>query len=412
MNSVENILLAPLDNLTFEDFKKSLLEVSRQDRKRILKTINLNKYSSIFLKYLSEKKMYNLFTKDEISFLEIQRKRYQIQNLEIAKEVLNIDKIFKKNNLNPVYLKGVGLFHEFNDVSLRPSNDIDILFSEKEVYEAYNVLKKNGYEEFRTAPKSEEQLKNYAKKHHDLPELCRNTGIMIELHHRVTAPDDFDICPFKDQILKNKIMFNFYGINIYKPNINDLIIHLILHFSIQNFFKNQIRIFFDISQIEKNYNIDWNEIYSSVDNLKIKKAILLSLGVFNYNFEMTNNFEYIRDKYSEIFPDSDIINDCFKRVLRIDSSKFPIKRLQIISRTENYFDYLSAIFYRIFLSKDDMVTEKRFKKTNFLTLVFHPVINFIKRLNFYLIDSIKLILKKGKVFREYESVLKIEKWIN
>tara|TARA_Y100001970_G_scaffold254912_1_gene331132 strand:- start:2710 stop:3948 length:1239 start_codon:yes stop_codon:yes gene_type:complete len=412
MNSVENILLAPLDNLTFEDFKKSLLEVSRQDRKRILKTINLNKYSSIFLKYLSEKKMYNLFTKDEISFLEIQRKRYQIQNLEIAKEVLNIDKIFKKNNLNPVYLKGVGLFHEFNDVSLRPSNDIDILFSEKEVYEAYNVLKKNGYEEFRTAPKSEEQLKNYAKKHHDLPELCRKTDIMIELHHRVTAPDDFDICPLKDQILKNKIMFNFYGINIHKPNINDLIIHLILHFSIQNFFENQIRIFFDISQIEKNYNIDWNEIYSSVDNLKIKKAILLSLGVFNYNFEMTNNFEYIRDKYSEIFPDSDIINDCFKRVLRIDSSKFPIKRLQIISRTENYFDYLSAIFYRIFLSKDDMVTEKRFKKTNFLTLVFHPVINFIKRLNFYLIDSIKLILKKGKVFREYESVLKIEKWIN
>ena len=412
MNSVENILLAPLDNLTFEDFKKSLLEVSRQDRKRILKTINLNKYSSIFLKYLSEKKMYNLFTKDEISFLEIQRKRYQIQNLEIAKEVLNIDKIFKKNNLNPVYLKGVGLFHEFNDVSLRPSNDIDILFSEKEVYEAYNVLKKNGYEEFRTAPKSEEQLKNYAKKHHDLPELCRKTDIMIELHHRVTAPDDFDICPLKDQILKNKIMFNFYGINIHKPNINDLIIHLILHFSIQNFFENQIRIFFDISQIEKNYNIDWNEIYSSVNNLKIKKAILLSLGVFNYNYEMTNSYESIKNKYFEIFPENDIINDCFHRSLRIDSSKFPIKRLQIIARTGNYIDYLSAISSRIFLSKGNMVHETRFRKTNHITLVFHSVINFIRRVNFYLIDSIKLIFKKGKVYREYESVRKIEKWIN
>ena len=412
MNSFENILLAPLYNLDFADFKKSLSEISKQDRKKILNTIKSNKYSSIFLKYLSERKMYNLFTKDEITALEIESKRYQIQNLEIVKEVLNIDKIFKKNNLNPVYLKGVGLFHEFEDISLRPSNDIDILFSEEEVYKAYKVLKDNGYEEFRTTPKSEDQLKDYAKKHHDFPELCRNTNIMIELHHRVTAPSDFDMCPLRDQIFKNKIMFNFYGINIYKPNINDLLIHLILHFSIQNFFENQIRIFFDISQIEKNYNIEWNEVYSSVDNAKIKKAILLSLGVFNYNYEMTNNFESIRNKYSEIFPENDIINDCFHRILRINGSNFPIKRLQIISSTENYYDYLSAIFNRIFISKDDIVYVSRLKKTNLLTLIFHLVINFIKRVNFYLIDSIKLIFKKGKVYREYENVRKIEKWIN
>tara|TARA_Y100000741_G_scaffold285637_1_gene225437 strand:- start:78 stop:785 length:708 start_codon:yes stop_codon:yes gene_type:complete len=235
---------------------------------------------------------------------------------------------------------------------------------------------------------------------------------MIELHHRVTAPSDFDMCPLRDQIFKNKIMFNFYGINIYKPKINDLLIHLILHFSIQNFFENQIRIFFDISQIEKNYNIEWNEVCSSVDNAKIKKAILLSLGVFNYNYEMTNNFESIRNKYSEIFPENDIINDCFHRTLRINGSNFPIKRLQIISNTENYYDYLSAIFNRIFLSKDNIVYSSRLKKTNLLTLIFHSVINFIKRVNFYLIDSIKLIFKKGKVYREYENVRKIEKWIN
>tara|TARA_B100001175_G_C19482924_1_gene628137 strand:- start:612 stop:1850 length:1239 start_codon:yes stop_codon:yes gene_type:complete len=412
MNSFENILLSPLYNLDFADFKKSLSKTSMQDRKNILRTIKTNKYSPLFLKYLSEKKMYNLFTKDEITSLEIQSKRYQIQNLEIVKEVLNINKIFEKNNLNPVYLKGVGLFQEFEDISLRPSHDIDILFSEEEVYKAYKVLKNNGYEELRTAPKSEDQLKDYAKKHHDLPKLCRNTSIMIELHHRVTSSKDFDICPLKDQILKNKISFNFYGINIYKPTINDLIIHLILHFSVQNFFKNQIRTFFDISQIEKNYNIDWNEVYSSVDNSKIKKAILLSLGVFNYNYKMTNNFESIRNKFSEIFPENDIINECFHRTLSIYDSNFPIKRLQIIARTENYFDYLSAIFSRIFLLKDGKVYKSRFKKTNLLTLVFHSVINFIKRANFYFIDSIKLIFKKGKVYREYESVMKIEKWIN
>jgi len=412
MNSFENILLAPLYNLDFEDFKKSLSDISAQDRKKILKTINSNKYSPLFLKYLLEKNFYDLFTKDEIDFLEAQNKRFQIQNLEIVKEVLNIDKIFKKNNLNPVYLKGVGLFNEFEDISLRPSNDIDILFSQEEVYKAYKLLKDNGYKEFRATSKSENQLKDYAKKHHDFPELCRKTNIMIEIHHRVTSPKDFDICPFSDQILENKIMFNFYGINIYKPKINDLLIHLILHFSIQNFFKNQIRIFFDISQIENNYNIDWSEVLSSTNNLKIKKAMLLSLGVLNYNNKLTNNFELIKDKYSEIFPKIEIIQECFHRTLRINGSNFPIKRLQVISRTENYIDYLSAIFNRIFLSKDNIVHRSKLKKTNLLTLIFHSIINFIKRVNFYFIDSIKLIFKKGELYQEYERVRSIEKWLN
>ena len=311
MNSSENILLAPLYNLEFEDFKKSLSDISVQDRKKILKTIKSNKYSPLFLKYLSEKKMYDLFTKDEIDLFEAQNKRFQIQNLEIVKEVLIIDKIFKKNNLNPVYLKGIGLLNEFEDISLRPSYDIDILFSQEEAYEAYKLLKDNGYKEFRAIPKSENQLKDYAKKYHHFPELCRKANIIIEIHHRVTSPKDFDICPLSDQILKNKIMFNFYGINIHKPKINYLLIHLILHFSIQNFFKNQIRIFFDIYQIEKNYNIDWSEVFSSINNLKIKKAILLSLGVLNHNHKLTNNFELIKNKHSEIFPKMKLLKRVF-----------------------------------------------------------------------------------------------------
>lgn len=412
MNTSENILLAPLYNLDFEDFKKSFSNISVQDRKKILKTIKSNKYSPLFLKYLSEKKMYELFTKDEIDLFKAQNKRFQIQNLEIVKEVLIIDKIFKKNNLNPVYLKGVGLLNEFEDISLRPSYDIDILFSQEEVYEAYKLLKDNGYKEFRATSKSENHLKDYAKKHHHFPELFRKTNIMIEIHHRVTSPKDFDICPLSDQILKNKIMFNFYGINIYKPKINYLLTHLILHFSIQNLFKNQIRIFFDIYQIEKNYNIDWSEVFSSINNLKVKKAMLLSLGVLNHNHKLTNNFELIKNKHSEIFPKSEIIQACFHRTLRINAANLPIKRLQVISRTENYFDYLIAIFSRIFLSKDDIIFRSKLKKTNFLTLINHSIINFTERVNFYFIDSIKLIFKKGELYKELKSVRRIDKWLN
>ena len=86
--------------------------------------------------------------------------------------------------------------------------------------------------------------------------------------------------------------------------------------------------------------------------------------------------------------------------------------MQIISRTENYFDYLIAIFNRIFLSKDDIVFKGKLKKTNFLTLINHSIINFIERVNFYFIDSIKLIFKKGELYKELKSVRSIDKWLN
>ena len=58
------------------------------------------------------------------------------QNLEIVKEVLHLDKIFKKYHLSPVFLKCVALMDEYEDLSLRPSYDIDILFKEEEIFKA------------------------------------------------------------------------------------------------------------------------------------------------------------------------------------------------------------------------------------------------------------------------------------
>ena len=44
------------------------------------------------------------------------------------------------------------MLNEFEVISLRPSYDIDILFSQEEAYEAYKLLKDNGYKEFRAIP--------------------------------------------------------------------------------------------------------------------------------------------------------------------------------------------------------------------------------------------------------------------
>ena len=137
MNAIENLLIAPIKSLNREIFNNHLKNLNYIERKKLITGICNNKFSSIYLKYIFSEKIDVLFTKSELSILKNHANRFQIQNLEIVKEVLHIDRIFKENNLSPVYLKGVALMKEYEDISLRPSNDIDILFKEKEVLKAF-----------------------------------------------------------------------------------------------------------------------------------------------------------------------------------------------------------------------------------------------------------------------------------
>ncbi len=412
MNSFEKLLFAPLKSFDKNVFSKNINNINFQERKNLLNTIILNKYSPIYLNYLNSKKINNLLTENEILLLQNQSQRFQIQNLEIIKEVLHIDKIFKKHNLSPVYLKGIALINEFEDISLRSQFDIDILFSEEEIYKAYKVLKDSGYSEYRTIKKSLNQLKDYSKTHHHLPELRRRTNIMIELHHRVTSSDDFKICPLTEKIFNNKESFDFFGAKIFKPSRNDLLVHLILHFSVQNLFCNTLRVFFDIDQIEKKYNVDWIKIYNSFENVKVKKAILLSLGIFNRNFSMTNNFVEIKDKFSENFPSDTIVDNCYNQAIKLNKTKIPIRTLSNIAKKKNFKSFLNEISSSTFLNKEDVIYKAKSSNSNILNINYAYLILFFKRINLYFFSVIKLIFRKGEVYDDYKKIQKIQNWIN
>tara|TARA_Y100001935_G_scaffold167709_1_gene138181 strand:+ start:87 stop:1325 length:1239 start_codon:yes stop_codon:yes gene_type:complete len=412
MDSLENLILAPLKLLEKKDFKKNIENINYQQRKSLFNTIILNKYSPIYLNYLHSEKIDELLTKNEILLLQNQSKRFQIQNLEVIKEVLYVDKIFRKYNLSPVYLKGVALINEFDDISLRSQYDIDILFSKKEVFKAYQALKDSGYSEYRATKKSLNKLKDYSNTHHHLPELRRSTNIMIELHHRVTTSYDFKKCPLTEKIFNNKESFNFFGAKIFKPSRNDLLIHLILHFSIQNLFCNTLRVFFDINQIEKKYNIDWIEIYNSYENVKIKKAILLSLGVFNKNFSMTKSFVKLKDKFPENYPSNEIIDYCYDQALNLNKTKIPPRKLSNIAKKKSFKSLFLEIFYSLFLSRDNVNHITKSSKSNILYIFYSSLILFFKRINLYSFSVINIIFRKGKVYNDYKKIKKIQNWIN
>lgn len=410
MNSFEKLLFAPLVSLDNSSFIENLDNISHQERNKLFNTIILNKYSPIYLNYLKSRKISDILTKNEILLLQNQSQRFQIQNLEIIKEVLHIDRIFKKHDLNPIYLKGIALINEFEDISLRAQFDIDILFPEEEIFKAYQALKNSGYKEYRAIEKTLKQLKDYTKTHHHLPELCRSTNIMIEIHHRVTSIDDFEKCPLSESIFNNKVSFDFFGTKIFKPSLDDLLVHLILHFSIQNLFSNNLRIFFDIHQIEKKNNISWEKIYNSNKDAKVKKAILLSLGILNKNFPISNNFYHLKEKFSENFPSDEIIRNCFNQALGQERTEIPIRKFSKIVKNDSFKSFFNEILRSLFLSKDLVISQT--KSSNDLNFYYSSLILFFKRLYLYFFSVIRLIFKTGKVYDDYKKIKKIQNWID
>tara|TARA_Y100001935_G_C17283160_1_gene498733 strand:+ start:70 stop:1308 length:1239 start_codon:yes stop_codon:yes gene_type:complete len=412
MNAIENLLIAPIKSLNREIFNNHLKNLNYIERKKLITGICNNKFSSIYLKYIFSEKIDVLFTKSELSILKNHANRFQIQNLEIVKEVLHIDRIFKENNLSPVYLKGVALMKEYEDISLRPSNDIDILFKEKEVFKAYEILKNNGYMEFRNIQLSKSELVKFSKEKHHLPELCRKTRIMIELHHRVTSVQDFEKCPLSQKIFNEKVSFDFYGTRIFKPSLNDLITHLILHYSIQNFFNNSLRIFFDIHQIKKNYNIDWEGVIQSHKNNKLKKAILLTLEILNRDLKLVKDFESFKDKFFIDFPSDEIIKVCIKKTFDLDKKNIHPKTLLMIDKSNNFISIFKIIMNSILSTKKDAIHDKRITKKNHIKILYFSLIKFFEKINIYFSSVIKLIFNQGKISKDYYDAKKIQKWMN
>ena len=413
MSSINEILLAPINNLNREDFFKVLQKSSYSDRKFFLKKILHDKFSPIFINYINDNQLHDLFDNKELESLRNQSKRFQIQSLEIVKEVIHLNKLFKNEGLNPTFLKGVALMSEYSDISLRPAVDIDVLFDGEEVFDADAILKKNNYKGL-FFDYSRDDLKKYIKDKNHLPHLRRNTNITVELHNRVTLPQDFKDCPLSNKIIRNQKSINFYGENIFIPSINDLVVHLLIHFSLNSNFKNLLRVFSDLAQIEKNYEIDWNKIYQNCRDRKIRKALSLSLEVLNYYQKLTNNFIDLKKNYKEFFPVKETVLIANKETfsLKIEEEKITKESLYQMGKARNVISFFKIVWSKFLPKKNQLIIDYRVSNPNNFKIIYFSFFNIFSRIIRYTPIVVSIFFKRGLFFDHFKDVNQTEDWLN
>ena len=329
------------------DFISSYKELKIIDKEYFHKVILENKIASIFLKYINNKDFSDLISKSFYEKCKIQEKRYQIHSLQVINEMRQINRHFANEGLTYIYLKGIALQREYQDISLRPMVDIDMLFKSEDLLRAYEILHKNN---FISSDQKQfldiNSINDFCRHFHHI-HVVTNNNISIELHHRVTRTEDFINCPISESFFDDFKSIDHFHEKINIPSIENIIIHALCHFSINSSFTKLLRTLIDIKNISLNHEIRWEDIILRYDDVKIRKGICTSLELIDFNQGNIQNLDKARTKLKEYFPKEGLVREAQQKLYDINSLN-PAENF--LNRFKN-FKYLKTIPGVLFPSK-------------------------------------------------------------
>jgi len=344
-------------------FKKVFLELEPKERGRFEDIILENKLSTIFLRFLNKNNIIDLIDKSFFDKCVLQKNRFQLHSLEIIKEVRLINEMFESEGLTPIYLKGISMQKEYEDIALRPLVDIDILFNKSELLKAYKILhKSNLLASDQEMFIDENNLDDYCISNYDIGVKTKN-NISVELHHRVTVNNEhikLINCPISNCFFDDFRTINYYGTCINIPSVENMIIHQLCHFSINSDFRKLLRTLVDIKKITSNYNLDWNKIILKYKNVKIRKSLCLSLDLMNLNKIYIKDFNEIKDRFYKQFPNQEILNLAQQKLFHSYDEK--IKGEAFFVRFFNRDSFINALITTIFPKKEMLIYKFKLTK--------------------------------------------------
>lgn len=355
------------------DFASTYTKLKVKDKEHFHKIILENKISSIFIKYINEKNCADSICKNFYKNCETQAKRFQLHSLQVVNEIREINNIFKSESLTPIYLKGIALQNEYEDISLRPMVDIDILFKEEELLKAYEILHKNNF----LIPSQKKYLdknniNHFCKHFHNIHIITKN-NISLELHHRVTSPIDFVNCPISKSFFDDLRSIDHFNEKINIPSVENIIVHLLCHFSINSSFKRLLQALVDMKRISANHAINWKEILLKFDDVKIRKSISLSLELISLNKGTIESLERIKPLLEKYFPEEKLVHEAQHRLYDIRGEDFidHLKKTKYLKTLPGIlFPSKNMLKYRYKTPKSDLITYMKYYKEQASKLFF------------------------------------------
>ncbi|CAL2101968.1 conserved protein of unknown function [Tenacibaculum sp. 190130A14a] len=215
--------------LTISHEKENKLLVEKQLQKGNINWDNIVKVSTAHYVFpalfcnLKRVGFLQYLPKDLVEYMEYITSLNRDRNEQILTQAKEITQILLRENITPIYLKGTSnlLSGLYQDIGERMVGDIDFLVSKEHADQAFNILKKNGYQNKTT--------KVFDDARH-LPRLTNKDRIAaVEIHEEMLHKDfakNFSYQHIQDTILqKNGDSFlsleNQLALTIFSKQLND-----------------------------------------------------------------------------------------------------------------------------------------------------------------------------------------------
>lgn len=212
-----------------------------------------------------------------MQILNNEYRKNTIKMLQLSGEMEQVDKLFQKNQIRALFLKGPAIAYElFGDISLRMSKDLDILVPEKDLDEIEILLLNIGYEK-EELPTVLNEIK---WRYRHIAYFHPQKKIQIEIHWRLNPRSMKE--PTFEELWERKQISSLTKHSISFLGKEDLFLYLIVHGARHGWFR--LRWLKDIDQIVRN-RVDYKKFIQLAKKYGQKhlvgQALLLSKQLFN-----------------------------------------------------------------------------------------------------------------------------------
>ena len=207
-----------------------------------------------------------------------------MRSLQIQRTLILIDRALAAADIPYVALKGAWLaWHGYAHPALRPMRDVDILVPPDQLVDAFRALEQSGFSQRSVGVPIEHAL---AHDKHLPPLMCRDTGVPVEIHRRITdyAGTVGTATRFDDpaRILARSRRMAVGGHGIAFPDPSDSLLHLIIHAVVDHRFNNGPQILPDVEAALRS-SINWPEFWSMAAGGGWEKACQLVLALARWH---------------------------------------------------------------------------------------------------------------------------------
>lgn len=282
--------------------------LKKEDINMVFKYLEENRIILLWDKIIKSSTTEKLDNENFKKYIANNLKKYQINFLKHIDEIFRISKKLTQENIEHVFLKGSALrISNYAKPFLRYTRDIDILVHPHKINEAYIAMKDIGFKYYNSRCNDSTDGSLDFSRH--LPKMVNSNNIVLEIHHRVTCPKEYEGCILSSLMVKNvnKIEYENYHINI--PRIEYMFAHLVYHAINQKIHDITPQFLCDIKTIhdedgitDNKYEESLNLIYSKEKSAEIISSIKYLFNEKPFiNFSMKKNkINYICDLYKKL----------------------------------------------------------------------------------------------------------------